>query len=140
MGDGGFEPPKPKQQIYSLSPLTTREISHILMNRRKCFITLRLLNIPYPARFVNSFFSFFLLFFCKFRRKRNRSFNLYKIGLLVICFIDRFHIIFTFSSQFIWYTEAEIALEKSGAVSKGKEMEKKKGVFYEHENSGRSAG
>ncbi len=27
--EGGFEPPKPKQQIYSLPPLATRELFHI---------------------------------------------------------------------------------------------------------------
>ena len=29
MGEGGFEPPKPKQQIYSLPHLTALELSHI---------------------------------------------------------------------------------------------------------------
>ena len=29
VGAGGFEPPKHKQQIYSLSPLAARERSHI---------------------------------------------------------------------------------------------------------------
>ncbi len=29
VGEDGFEPSKPKQQIYSLSPLTTRELSQI---------------------------------------------------------------------------------------------------------------
>ena len=29
VGEDGFEPSKPKQQIYSLSPLTTRELSPI---------------------------------------------------------------------------------------------------------------
>ena len=29
VGEGGFEPPKQMQQIYSLSPLATRELSHI---------------------------------------------------------------------------------------------------------------
>ncbi len=28
MGEGGFEPPKPKQQIYSLPHLTALELSH----------------------------------------------------------------------------------------------------------------
>ena len=27
--EGGFEPPKPKQQIYSLPPLATRELFHM---------------------------------------------------------------------------------------------------------------
>ena len=30
MGEGGFEPPKPKQQIYSLPHLTALELSQIL--------------------------------------------------------------------------------------------------------------
>ena len=29
VGEGGFEPPKQSQQIYSLSPLATREFPHI---------------------------------------------------------------------------------------------------------------
>ncbi len=29
VGEDGFEPSKPKQQIYSLPPLATRELSHI---------------------------------------------------------------------------------------------------------------
>ena len=29
VGEGGFEPPKLTQQIYSLPPLATRELSHI---------------------------------------------------------------------------------------------------------------
>ena len=29
MGEGGFEPPKPKQQIYSLPHLTALELPHI---------------------------------------------------------------------------------------------------------------
>ena len=29
MGEGGFEPPKPKQQIYSLPHLTALELSRI---------------------------------------------------------------------------------------------------------------
>lgn len=30
VGEDGFEPSKPKQQIYSLSHLTTLELSHIV--------------------------------------------------------------------------------------------------------------
>ena len=30
VGENGFEPLKPKQQIYSLPPLTTRELSHMI--------------------------------------------------------------------------------------------------------------
>ena len=29
VGEGGFEPPKPKQQIYSLPHLTALELSHM---------------------------------------------------------------------------------------------------------------
>ena len=29
VGEGGFEPPKPKQQIYSLPHLTALELSHV---------------------------------------------------------------------------------------------------------------
>ena len=34
MGEGGFEPPKPKQQIYSLPHLTALELSHIRFSLR----------------------------------------------------------------------------------------------------------
>lgn len=34
VGEGGFEPPKPKQQIYSLPHLTALELSHILFSLR----------------------------------------------------------------------------------------------------------
>ena len=36
MGEGGFEPPKPKQQIYSLPHLTALELSHIPL--LSCFV------------------------------------------------------------------------------------------------------
>ncbi len=31
VGEGGFEPPKPKQQIYSLPHLTALELSQIIL-------------------------------------------------------------------------------------------------------------
>ena len=34
VGEGGFEPPKPKQQIYSLPHLTALELSHIQFSLR----------------------------------------------------------------------------------------------------------
>lgn len=34
VGEGGFEPPKPKQQIYSLPHLTALELSHIRFSLR----------------------------------------------------------------------------------------------------------
>ena len=41
MGREGFEPSKPKQQIYSLPPLTTREPPRILFNKCIAFCQIR---------------------------------------------------------------------------------------------------
>ena len=39
VGEGGFEPPKPKQQIYSLPHLTALELSHNIYFEYKIYRT-----------------------------------------------------------------------------------------------------
>ena len=38
MGEGGFEPPKPKQQIYSLPHLTALELSLFSNDKLKAYL------------------------------------------------------------------------------------------------------
>ena len=71
MGEGGFEPPKPKQQIYSLPHLTALELSRIKFKKWSWWTDLN----PRPADYKSAALPTELHQLIFFRRSRRLHYN-----------------------------------------------------------------